>query len=83
MNDLTFKQLIFKAQAMKSNYKRVLSLFSCGFEIKNKVRYIKQTKQTIYSFNIYEWQSDRLWEYLNDNIPYQELLDIANRQNIK
>lgn len=83
MSDLTFKQLIFKAEAIKSNYKRVLSLFSCGFEIKNKVRYIKQTKQTIYSLNIYEWQCDRLWEYMNDNIPYQELLDIANRQNTK
>lgn len=83
MNGLTFKQLVYKAEAIKSNYNRVLSLFSCGFDIKQKVKYIKHTKDTIYTLDILEWQSDRLWEYLNDNIPYQELLDIANRQNIK
>jgi uncharacterized membrane protein len=83
MSDLTFKQLIFKAEAMKSNYKRILSLFSCGFDIKGKVRYIKNTKDTIYSLKIYEWQSDRLWDYMNDNMTYNDLLDIANRQNIK
>lgn len=85
MNDLTFKQLIFKAQAIKSNYKRVLSLFSCGFDIKQKVRYISNTKIKIYSLftNKDKWKSDRLWDYMNDDITYNDLVDIANRQNIK
>lgn len=83
MSDLTFRQLVYKAEAIKSNYNRVLSLFSCGFNIKAKIKYIKSIKQTVYKLNIDKWQCDRIWEYMNDNIPYQELLDIANRQNIK
>ena len=83
MSDLTFKQLIYQIEAIKTQYKRVLSLFSCGFEIKNKVNYIRKTKETIYSLKIEKWQSDRLWDYMNDDMTYNDLLDIANRQNIK
>ena len=80
MDNLTFKKLVYKAEAIKSNYNRVLSLFSCGFDIKQKVKYIKHTKDTIYTLNIERWQCDRIWDYMNDSIPYQELIDIANRQ---
>lgn len=83
MNNLTFKELVINIQAIKSNYKRVLSLFSCGFEQKNKVRYISNTKTKMYSLSIDQWKIDRLWDYMNDYISYEELLEIANRQNVR
>ena len=83
MNDLTFKELVINIEAMKHQYKRVLSLFSCGFDIKNKVRYIQNTKVKMYSLDIETWKIDRLWDYMNDYISYEELQEIANRQNIK
>ena len=83
MSDLTFKELVINIEAMKSQYKRVLLLFSCGFDTKNKVRYIKNTKIKIYSLDIETWKIDRLWDYMNDNISYEELQEIANRQNIR
>lgn len=83
MSDLTFKELIINIEAMKSQYKRVLLLFSCGFNIKDKVKYIKNTKTKMYSLDIDTWKIDRLWDYMNDYISYEELQEIANRQNIK
>lgn len=83
MNNLTFKEIVNNIQAIKSQYKRVLSLFSCGFEIKNKVKYISNTKTKMYSLSIDTWKIDRLWDYMNDYISYEELLEIANRQNVK
>ena len=83
MSDLTFKELVINIEAMKSQYKRVLLLFSCGFDIKDKVRYIKNTKTKMYSLDIETWKIDRLWDYMNDYISYEELQEIANRQNIK
>jgi hypothetical protein len=83
MKDLTFKEIVNNIQAMKSRYKRVLSLFSCGFDIKKKNNYIYQTKIEIYSLFKETWKSDRIWNYMNDDLSYEELLEIANRQNTK
>lgn len=78
-----FKELVINIQAMKSKYKRVLSLFSCEFDIKNKVKYIQNTKIQMYSLDIEKWEIDRLWDYMNDYISYEELQEIANRQNVR
>lgn len=85
MSDLTFKEAVINIEAMKSQYKRVLSLFSCGFDIKKKNKYISNTKTKIYALftDKDKWKSDKLWEYMNDYLSYNELLEIANRQNIK
>ena len=83
MNNLTFKELVINMEAIKSQYKRILSLFSCGFEQKNKVKYMSNTKIKMYSLSIDKWKIDRLWDYMNDYISYEELQEIANRQNIK
>lgn len=83
MQDLTFKELVINIQAMKSQYKRILSLFSCGFDIKNKVRYISKTKIEIYGMFNEKWKADRIWDYFNDDLAYEELVKIANRQNVK
>lgn len=84
-NNLTFKEIIRKIEAIKDQYKRDLSLFSCGFDIKKKVKYIKETKANIYSLRDEKekWQCDRIWDYMNDSMTYNELLEIANRQTIK
>ena len=78
-----FKQIMKDIEAMKSHYKRVLSLFSCEFDIKKQNKYIYQTKMEIYSLFKETWKSDRIWEYMNDYLSYNELLEIANRQNTR
>ena len=78
-----FKEIMKDIEAMKSHYKRALSLFSCGFDIKKQNKYIYQTKIEIYSLFKETWKSDRIWEYMNDYLSYNELLEIANRQNTR
>ena len=84
-SNLTFKELVIKFEAIKDQYKGTLSLFSCGFDIKKKVKYIKETKDSVYALrnDDKKWQCDRLWDYMNDSMTYNDLIEIANRQTVK
>ena len=84
--NLTFKELVIKFEAIKDQYKGTLSLFSCGFDIKEKVKYIEKTRNQVYSLRPNardKWQCDKLWRYMNDDMTYNDLLDRANRQKVK
>lgn len=66
----TFKEAVSKIQAIKLQYDGVLSSFSY-FDIKKKRLYIKEVKNSIYSFHFEVWKMDRLWDYMNDNIEFE------------
>lgn len=75
----SFKEAIDKIVAIKQEYLGVLSLFSC-FEIKKKRQYIIDTKKDIYSIRIKDWQKDKLWEFMNDDLDFKVLNTLVNGQ---
>ena len=58
---LTFKEILQNAEALKTRYQGFLSPFF-------NVERIIEWRDYVYSLPIEEWKSDRLWEYLNDDI---------------
>lgn len=59
---LTFKEILQNAEALKTRYQGFLSPFF-------NVERIVEWRDYVYSLPIEEWKSDRIWEYLNDDIP--------------
>ena len=69
MNDfekMTFRQFVENCEALKSQYEEVLSPFF-------NVQLVRCWKKMIYGLNIEEWKKDRLWEFLNDDVPIELL----------
>ena len=75
----SFKEAISKITAIKQEYLGVLSLFSC-YEIRDKKKYITKVRKDIYSINARDWQKEKLWEYMNDDIEFRVLISLRNRQ---
>lgn len=74
-----FKNIVEHIEEVKLEYNRVLASFSI-FECSTKKDYIVSIRKEIYNLDIFEWQKDRLWEYLNDDETLDTLILIANRQ---
>lgn len=72
---MSFKEIVMNIEALKVNYNVALMSFF-------NVNKIYTWKQFIYSFNLKEWQKDRIWEYLNNDISINELRIIAGFENI-
>lgn len=63
---LTFKEILQNAEALKTRYQGFLSPFF-------NVEKIVEWRDYVYSLPIEEWKSDRVWEYLNDDITLDKL----------
>ena len=74
-----FKQAVDNIRAVKDDYLGLLSSFSI-YETKQKRIKIQEIRKQIYELEIFEWQKDRLWEYMNDDETLNTLISIANRQ---
>lgn len=74
-----FGEAVENIKAIKSYYIGLLSSFSI-YEIKQKVIAQAEIRNQIYELDIFEWQKDKLWEYMNDDIPYIMLKALGNRQ---
>lgn len=75
-----FNEAINNIKAVKDKYIGLLSSFSI-YEIKEKRIAICNIRKQIYKLNILEWQKDKLWEFMNGDVPYIILCGLRNRQN--
>lgn len=75
----TFNEIFKNIKAIKLRYVEVLSSFS-NLDIKYENEYIRSIKKSIYSLDIVEWKKDRLWDYMNDYIPYWVLKSLYDRE---
>ena len=75
--DISFKELIDKAKAIKRCYMGLLSSFSI-YDIRGKNKAMCDVKKEIYQLNIKYYQADKIWEYLNGDITYIELELLRN-----
>ena len=76
--NITFKQFVIQAGAIKRTFEGTLRSFSY-FELKDKVQYRINLRDSIYSLSFEEWKKDRIWDYLNGYMPYEELISIARK----
>ena len=64
-SDWTYNQIIRHVKQLKRQYNLIALSFSI-YEIKDKIEFIRDTRDTIYALNLMEWQKDRIWTYMND-----------------
>ena len=74
-----FKEAVSNSMALKQEYLGVLTLFSYK-NIREKGKFIGETRKKIYSMQISDWQKDKIWEYMNDDIDFSVLILLRNRQ---
>lgn len=75
----TFNEAISNIKAVKDYYMGLLSSFSI-YDSKQKRAIIHNIRKEIYQLQFEEWKKDKLWEYMNDDIPYIILVGLRNRQ---
>lgn len=63
-----YKQTLLHLRALRLSYDNVLRSFSY-FNLHDKVLFVYEIKQSIYSLPFETWRKDRIWEYLNHDIP--------------
>lgn len=64
-----FVEVINNIEAIKDTYEGLLSSFSI-YEVKQKKAVIQSFRNDVYELKLLEWQKDKLWEYMNGDIPY-------------
>ena len=67
-----FKRCVNNIKALKQQYASVLMSFSY-FEPRKRGDVILSLRNEIYSLNILSWQRGILWDYLNDNLTFDQL----------
>ena len=75
----TFEETVKNIEALKSQYCDILASFSC-YEIKDKVNFMRNSRNSFYSMNLKVWEIDKLWEYMNDYEFLYVLKNIAKRR---
>lgn len=70
---MTYKESIYFIPSVKAKYKDIMLFFSPfghNFEVFKR---LYEIKKEIYKYEFEEWKRDKLWEYINDDIEYNEL----------
>ena len=75
----TFKEIVDNIKTLKLEYEKVLASFSY-FELKDKVDFERNTRNSFYSMNLKEWEIDKLWEYMNGYEELRVLIILACRR---
>lgn len=63
-----YKETIKNIKTLKYEFQNALASFSY-FQLHDKVLFTYEIKTAIYSLNFETWRKDRIWEYLNHDIP--------------
>ena len=63
-----YKDTLKNLRALRKSYDESLRSFSY-FNLHDKVIFIYSIKQSIYSLPFETWRKDRIWEYMNHDIP--------------
>ena len=67
MKNNDFIELIINVKYIKFQYKKIVG------KKENDVL-IKQLKRGIYSIDVIDWKKNCIWQYLNDELTYNEML---------
>lgn len=70
-----YKEILKNLKTLRHEYQNVLASFSY-FQLHEKVLFVYEIKQSIYSLPFETWRKDRIWEYLNHDIDYTILQNL-------
>lgn len=71
LSNITFKQFIESAKVLKDNFECLLTPFF-------RPKAIRCWKTMVYSLDMVEWKRDKIWNYLNGDIEYEELVKLKD-----
>lgn len=74
----SFKDIVLNLWTLRGEYYTILASFSY-FETHEKVEFIKQLRNDIYSLNFDESKKDKIWDFMNGNEYMSTLKRIAKR----
>lgn len=66
-----YKDMVKNIRQIKDDYNNMLSSFNY---VRDKNKYIKATRDNLYSMNLEEFQKDRIWEYMNGYLSSLEII---------
>lgn len=75
----SFKEIVNNLEALKEEYLDILVFFS-SLELREKVVFMRKTRDAIYSLKFEEQKKDRIWNYFNDFEYLSTLKSIADRE---
>jgi len=64
-----YKQILSNLKTLRHDFEDALASFS-SFELHEKVLFVYEIKNAIYSLNFEYWKKDRIWEYLNNDLSF-------------
>lgn len=67
-----YKETISNLKTLRHDYEGVLASFSY-FQLHERVIFNYEFKNAIYSLPFETWKKDRIWEYINHDIPFSIL----------
>lgn len=79
-SDWTFKDVVSNIETLKNQYNGFLTSFSV-FERKKALLLMRQFKTQFYSLHFEEYKRNLAWKYINDEIEYEELLELGGLNN--
>lgn len=65
----SFSEAVNNIKAIRDKYTGLLSSFSI-YEAKQRGVVIHEIRSEIYELKFEEWKKDKLWEFMNGDIPY-------------
>ena len=70
--DSTFKEMVDKIEALKSQVREIIASFS-SFEIKKQLQFQRELRNQIYALNFELWKRERILETIYDDFPVYKL----------
>ena len=75
-SEWTFKEVVENIEVVKSQTEGIIASFS-SFEIKKQIKFKKQLRDKIYSFNFETWKKDRILECIYNYFEVKKIKEIA------
>ena len=75
-----FNDVVSNIETLKNQYNGFLTSFSV-FERKKALLLMRQFKTKIYSLHFEEYKRNLIWKYINDEIEYEDLLQLGGLDN--
>ena len=75
----TFEETVKNIETLKSQYCDILASFSC-YEIKDKVKFKRNLRDSFFFFFLKKWEIDKIWEYMNDYEELSTLIILSNKR---
>lgn len=60
----TFKETVDNLKTLKNEYNEVLASFSY-FTSKERITFLKATRDSFYALKFEQWKKDKIWDYMN------------------